>query len=105
MFLPPVSEPAAAEVLVSVQLCCFKMAAVGYGAAPRMQYGAAPAVPVPQQSQQPQQPQETVPEIVVDKRDDHHGNIVIRRYKRGRVLGKVGRRGAARAAGWGCSNF
>ena len=68
------------------------MAAIVTAASSRAGYGV-PAVyapvGVPAHGQQPEQPPETVPETVVDRRKDELGNIVIRRYKRGRILGKV----------------
>lgn len=79
------------------------MAAVGTGAqrygtgppqiglAPHVGQAAAAAPPAPVQ------PVETVPEIVEDTRNDEHGNVIVRHYQRGRLLGKVSV-GAARAA-------
>lgn len=44
----------------------------------------APAAPIPQAL-----PQFHVPEIVEDRRQDAAGNIILRRYYRGKLLGKV----------------
>lgn len=78
------------------------MAAVAYAAGPR--YGA-PA-PQPAAAAQPAGvdsaaapapaplPHAGVPDVVEDVRKDTVGNTVVRRYQRGRLLGKV------RAQGW-----
>lgn len=44
----------------------------------------------------PAAPVETVPDVVEDRREDGNGNVVIRRYQRGRLLGKVRGRAGAR---------
>ena len=65
-------------------------------AAPAVPAAAAAAVAAPPAA-------ETVPDIVEDNRTDEHGNIVVRRYQRGRLLGKVRRAAASRSGGGGGS--
>jgi len=56
-----------------------------YPAAPPAQAaGAGANLPVPQQL-----PQFIVPDVVEDRRTDSAGNIVVRKYLRGKLLGKV----------------
>jgi hypothetical protein len=60
-------------------------------AAPRAAYGVPQNVAPPAVNLVPGAPptDAPVPDIVVDRRTDADGNIVMRRYKRGRLLGKV----------------
>ncbi len=52
---------------------------------------AAPPAPAPVNAPIPQQlPQFHVPDVVEDRRQDAAGNIILRRYHRGKLLGKVG---------------
>jgi hypothetical protein len=51
---------------------------------PAQAAGAGANLPVPQQL-----PQFIVPDVVEDRRTDSAGNIVVRKYLRGKLLGKV----------------